>query len=106
MNPGAVLSQLLSWSVAASPMRSAVGSAVLDVGVDLFLADLFGNRLLIRDRLSTETDPLDRNRFLLHNGPLLAADRNRLRDILGHNVLSQSRPAGFLGPGADVESLL
>ena len=74
MNPGAVFSQLLSWSVAASPMRSAVGPAVADVGVDLFLADLFGNLLLIRDRLSTETNPLDRNRFLLHNGPLLAED--------------------------------
>ena len=52
----------------------AIVPFVVEVGVDLFLADLFGDCLLIGHRLLIETDPLDRNGFLLNYGTLLVED--------------------------------
>src|SRR5215213_997147 len=55
-------------------LRSAVCPIVAEVGLDLFLADILGDRLLLSHSLCTETDPLNRNRLLLHDWALLVKD--------------------------------
>jgi hypothetical protein len=54
-----------------SAVRSALGAATVHVGVDLLLADLFGDGLLVGHRLLVEADPLHRNGLLLDDRPLL-----------------------------------